>query len=221
MGESVAIPGLSGELVRVLSRRGVSLHFRKGQRLLTEGAPFSHVPLVQSGSVRLTKRDAAGRELVIGWLGPGHLVGLPGLFMSAPFLSAEAVEPVRAYGLKGDIILDRLRRDHGFSLWVMRYLASLLRDSRSAVFSSAVKFGRERVAEEVLRLAPAGARRASPAAFRLNRGELADRTGLAKETISRLLAGLVREGAIALEGANVRIVSRGRLTAIAGIEGPA
>jgi CRP-like cAMP-binding protein len=158
--------------------------------------------------------------LVIRVMQAGDLAAVPTIFTRTPHIvTAEAVSEVNALKVEQGALV-RIIEDHRAVMHaIVRYLSSLLRDAWEAGYSSSIRLGRERLAEQLvnrfqfLEGEPQGRRRQS---LKISRTELAEITGLAKETVSRLLMELVRSQAIAVEGRSVRILDMAQLRRLAG-----
>jgi CRP/FNR family transcriptional regulator, cyclic AMP receptor protein len=71
-------PGRAFDLQAFLSSAGVSrrvVEFRRKQRIFSQGDPAATVLYVQEGAVRLSVISAAGKEAVVGMMGPGDFFG--------------------------------------------------------------------------------------------------------------------------------------------------
>lgn len=64
------------EITGMLSCLGATLHsYSKGQLILSEGEPATHIGIVLSGSVQIMKEDYYGNRSLVGISGPGQLFG--------------------------------------------------------------------------------------------------------------------------------------------------
>ncbi len=62
-------------IARDLAAAAVSIRVGRGEVITRQGDPVSCLHLVSTGAVRLTSVSPAGREVVVGVLGPGDLFG--------------------------------------------------------------------------------------------------------------------------------------------------
>jgi len=86
-----------------LMQRFATKTFAPGEMLVSEGSESEGLFVVASGTVRVTKKDADGEELVLADLGPGDVVGEIGIVLRRPatasvhaLSSAVAMELTRA-----------------------------------------------------------------------------------------------------------------------------
>jgi len=203
-----------------LLKNVASTAFRKGERLAQEGEAFSKVYLICEGRVRLVKSDDQGRQILLTVLGPGDVVGLPPAYTGRTWMSsAEGMDSGLALAVDPDQFLKLLRLHAEACAWAFGYLSRLLKESWEAGFSGSTKFGRERLAELLLKkLEPHAAKGANhPDAYQpVSRTELAEITGFAKETVSRLLRELAQRGTISMHGRRIRISDLRALRKLAG-----
>jgi CRP/FNR family transcriptional regulator, cyclic AMP receptor protein len=87
------------DLDTFLSSAGVArkvVEFRRKQRIFSQGDPASQVLYIQEGAVRLSVISAAGKEAVVGMMGPGDFFG-EGCLAGQPVRmgSATALLPTR------------------------------------------------------------------------------------------------------------------------------
>ena len=180
---------------RELERRGGRRRFKAGSTLMHEGSPGAEVLMLLSGRVKASVTNADGREVVLGFQGPGDLVGELALIDDRPRSSTvEALEPVEALAVSAP-----------------DFRALLARPGvrRRAPAQSRPALSRRRPAPDRVRLradpgagrgAAARARRAPRRARRgCDRDHAADLPGGARR-LDRLLARGGREGARGLAG---------------------
>ncbi|APE32444.1 Crp/Fnr family transcriptional regulator [Halomonas aestuarii] len=176
---------------------------RRGARLVRQGAPFTSLYVVRSGSFKQVVVDAAHRELVTHFLLPSDVAGLDALgearhpssvvalessfVCELPFGSLEALGD-RFPALRGALYRSMsqvLERDQGMNC----LLSCASAETRMASFLLDMS---ERFA----------ARGYSPHGFQLamSRADIGSFLGVALETVSRLLGRLQRQGLISVEG---------------------
>src|SRR6185295_18318583 len=87
------------DLQAFLNSAGVArkvVEFRRNQRVFSQGDPANAVLYVQEGAIRLSVLSAAGKEAVVGMMGPGDFFG-EGCLAGQPLRmgSAAALVPTR------------------------------------------------------------------------------------------------------------------------------
>ena len=85
---------------RELEERAGRRRFKPGQSLTHQGGPGAEVLVLLSGRVKVSIDTADGREVVLTFAGPGHLIGEFAVIDSeARSGTTEALEPVEALAL--------------------------------------------------------------------------------------------------------------------------
>jgi CRP/FNR family nitrogen fixation transcriptional regulator len=184
---------------------------RRGQEFYAAGDPAQFCYRIVSGCVRTVGLDEDGRRQVAEFLLPGDLFGFDSL--DTHHLSAEALTDtvVVCYPRRA---VDALAEQHpGLARRLRDLTLRNLRRAHQKMFLLGRKSAGERVAAFLLemaeRTAPGseGARIALP----MTRADMADHLGLTIETVSRTMAQLCREGAIASCKAGIEIRDRAAL----------
>jgi CRP-like cAMP-binding protein len=193
---------------RELERRGGRRRFEAGAILMHEGAHADEVLLLLEGRIKVTV-TAEGREIVLGFQGPGELVGeLAVIDDSARSGSAEALEDVEALALSAHDFRALLERP-SFAVSLLRSVVARFRDAdrRRIEFASAQTIGR--VAARLIELAD---RHGDPVAdgvaitLPISQEELAGWTGSSREAVAKALATLRDLGAIRTERRRITVL---------------
>ena len=171
---------------RELEARAGRRRFKPGATLTHAGAPGSEVLILLSGRAKVSIDTEDGREVVLTFCGPGHLIGEFAVIDSeARSGTTEALEPIEALALSGPDFLALLEQRPGISLALLRNLVRRFRDAdRIRIeFASAQTLGR--VAARLMELAD---RHGEPAADG-DRDHAADLPGGARRLGGRLARG--------------------------------
>ncbi len=125
---------LPGARVKRAGRRTTGeaeLLIADGDEIVREGDAGDDMFIVQSGQVRISKRQANG-EVVLATLNKGDFFGEMSLLESLPReATAKAVGEVRLLVLSRGALLFRLRRDPTFALEMLNHLSSRLRTAQA------------------------------------------------------------------------------------------
>jgi CRP/FNR family cyclic AMP-dependent transcriptional regulator len=125
---------LPGARVKRAGRRATGeaeLLIADGDEIVREGDAGDDMFIVQSGQVRISKRQA-NREVVLATLNKGDFFGEMSLLESLPReATAKAVGEVRLLVLSRGGLLLRLRRDPTFALEMLSHLSSRLRTAQA------------------------------------------------------------------------------------------
>jgi CRP/FNR family transcriptional regulator, cyclic AMP receptor protein len=137
-------------------RRNVA-EYKKGARIFTQGDASKQVLYIKQGGVRLSVVNEAGKEAVIGILGPGDFFG-EGCMSGLPFRmsTATAITGASLLVIQKSEMIRALHRQHAFSDRFIFYMLSrnsrLEEDLTDQLFNSIEK----RLARALLLLARYG-----------------------------------------------------------------
>lgn len=192
-----------------LERRGGRRRFKSGSTLMHEESPGAEVMLLLRGRVKASVTNADGREVVLGFQGPGELVGeLAVIDDTARSSTVEALEEVEALAVSAPDFRALLGRP-GFAGVLLRSLAQRFRDAdrRRVEFASAQTLGR--VAARLLELADRHGESDGETiviTLPISQEELAGWTGSSREAVAKALATLRDLGAIRTERRRITVL---------------
>lgn len=183
-----------------LQALGVERRIAVGTRLFREGDGSAVVFALTRGHVKVVRTGEEGRETVLGFRGPGDLLGEVGAVNGGPrSASALALEPVTARVVPAPAFVDFLRSTPRASFALVRMLSVRLADADRARTEYGGSDVGVRLARRLLELAamgaeddPEGVRIALP----LTQDELAGWIGCSREAVARALSELRREGLV-------------------------
>jgi CRP/FNR family transcriptional regulator, cyclic AMP receptor protein len=200
-----AFAGLSdhamADLIQVMHLRS----FRKGSVLFAQGEEPHAIFFVESGRVKWHKVSEDGNEQILQVVERGQGVGLVALLDRLPYIAgALAVEDTVAWVLTVADFDRMVSRYPQLALMIMRQLGDGVRWLLEHVHSMTNRSASERVASVLIRKAemtPSGQR-----LIPLTHQEIAHLGGMARETVSRVLADFQRRGAVRLTRSAVVLV---------------
>jgi CRP-like cAMP-binding protein len=205
---------LPPDLVAQFVARGRAVRVRRGQVIIAEGAVTTDVYLVVSGLLQASVVSIGGRETIFRSIGPNELVGelaaidqqertATVVALKESVLSHLMAEQFRAY--LSDVPMA------GF--WMARQLTDRVRDLSARAFEMANLTVSGRLIAELLRLAlPAGADSQQGVISELpTHADLAARIGSNRESVTRELRGLTRQGLVCQSGRTLSIASLSKL----------
>jgi len=188
------LPGhVAADLVNVMHLRA----FRRGSVLFDQGEEPRAVFFVETGRVKWHKVSEDGNEQILQVAEPGQAVGLVALLDRKPYIAgATAVEDVSAWVLSLADFDRMVARHPVLALQVMQLLGDGVRWLLEHVHAMSHRNAHERVASVLIRKAEAAenGERVIP----LTHQEIAHLAGMARETVSRVLADFQRRGAVRL-----------------------
>lgn len=205
------IPVLSATGSARLQRHAMPFHATPSV-LRQEGDPCRAVTLLASGSLRVAKRRASGREITLYFVQPGSLCALEVLAVLAgtPY-AAEAVVEVAATGasIPAAAFRELVEAEPGLRAYLDRLV-----DSRMSLVLDLV--GDVALGRLESRLAAAVLQHAGPADVAMVTHErLAQELACAREAVSRALGGWERAGIVRLGRGSLTVLDADRLEAFA------
>jgi CRP/FNR family cyclic AMP-dependent transcriptional regulator len=200
---------------RELEARAGRRRFKPGAALTTEGSRGAEVLVLLSGRAKITVDTEDGRELVLGFCGPGRLIGeFSVLDRAARSSTIHALEPVEALALAAEDFLALLEQRPGISMALLRDLIRRFRDTdRIRIeFASAQTLGR--IAARLIELADQHGEPAHDGiaiTLPISQEELAGWAGCSRESTAKALQTLRELGAIRTERRRIVVLDEGEL----------
>ena len=180
-----------------------------------QGDPAKGLHVVVHGRVKVFKSSAQGRAQTLMMMGPGEPVGEVAALAGEPYpATAETLEPTETFYIPRDAFLDLIRNEPEVALRLLAALSARLRSFASLIEDLSLKGVTERVAVQLLSLAP-GCPGEQTVELDISKGELAAAVGTVPETLSRAFQQLTRAGAIETKGRRVVIKDRALLQRLA------
>jgi CRP/FNR family transcriptional regulator, cyclic AMP receptor protein len=222
-GSSV-FSALDGPAITALADAGVRKAWPGGAVLFQRGDAGEYLLAVITGKVRLSFSTPEGKELVLGHVGPGQVLGEFAVIDGQPrSADATALEPTSGILVQRDSFLRVVSARADLGLALARHLSLLLRATNYQMESIALYDLQARVARFIL----ASLRREHgpkiPAEARLSLGlnqtELAAVLGASRPKVNQVLQVLLGDGTLRRDGADL-ICVRTRLEDAAGLAAP-
>jgi CRP/FNR family transcriptional regulator len=214
-----AIPlfeGLSRAQYDALGRTAVRRSFRKGESIFSEGDQGSGFYVILSGRVKIFKVSAEGKEQILHLCGPGESFGEVSVFTGQGFpADAAAALPTAVLFFPRAAFTGLIGRDPALALNMLAQLSQRLRQFAGLIEDLSLKEVPGRLAKYLLYLSE---REGGAVELDVPKGQLASLLGTIPETLSRILARMNRRGLIRSRGAQITILDRPGLEAIA-VEG--
>jgi CRP/FNR family cyclic AMP-dependent transcriptional regulator len=199
-------------LGRAMTRR----NFSPGQLIVSAETPPELVCLTRTGTVRLFHREPDGRETTVDRLDSGHLFGVTGwLAADAGGLLAQAETSVEVCSVEGRTFFDVVSQWPPALLELALRLGVRVREGDEQLGRMTASGSRARLAEALHRLARHGSETQPGGGLRLRgvprHSELATEIGATRETVTRMLARLEKDGYIRRFGRQIVIPDLERL----------
>ena len=127
---------------------------RPGQAVLSEGQVPDSVVLIEAGTVKILSVTANGDEVILGFRGPGDLIGEQGLFDKSPrSATVVAVDPAEYLGIPATAFNRYLDEHPRVARLLIAMLSERLREAGRAQIAFAAADTVGRVAARLLELA--------------------------------------------------------------------
>ncbi|MCW5724393.1 MAG: Crp/Fnr family transcriptional regulator [Maricaulaceae bacterium] len=203
------LAALPVESTAALAARGAVRRLKTGEALFRQGDPGDSLALVENGLLRVAALCAAGREIVLDYVGPGGAVGELAVFDGAPRAAdVTAAEPSTVRLIPAAAVRAHLRADGAAALAALGQLAARLRRTNALVEALSGSGLEPRLARTLLRHADGGA-------LRMTQGDLAAAAGLSRENVNRQLRDWARRGLVETGRGRLRLLQTKALEAIA------
>jgi len=204
--------GLPGEQLKALSGISLQRTYEKGQLIFAEGDEGIGFYIVQSGRIRIFKiSPEGGKEQIIHIFGPGESFGEVAVFTNQgfpAFAEAEAQSVLLFFPRQEFVAL--IRHDPSLALNMMAVLSGRLQRFARLIEDLSLKEVPARLAAHLLYLGES-LQNADEIHLDIPKGKLAALLGTIPETLSRIMARMVRQGLIRLRGNRISILDRAGL----------
>ncbi|MEW5724477.1 MAG: Crp/Fnr family transcriptional regulator [Thermodesulfobacteriota bacterium] len=210
--------GLSPAQHRDLASISREQSYDRGEVIFAEGDKAEGLYVVSDGRVKIYKLSPEGKEQILHIFGPGEPIGEVAVFAGRGFPAyAEALEKSAALIFPRPALIDLIRRNPDLALSLIGVLSLRLRRFANLIEDLSLKEVPGRLAAYLLILSQrAGG--ADEIELDITKGQLAALLGTIPETLSRILARMVRQELIELAGRKIRIMDREALEDLAGAQ---
>jgi CRP/FNR family transcriptional regulator len=192
--------------------------FKRGQTIFAEGDEGIGFYVLISGKVKIFKLSPEGKEQIFHVFGPGEPFGEASVFAGERFPAhAETLEESRVFFFPRASFVELLKEDPSMALNMLAILSRRLRTFASLVEDLSLKEVPGRLAAYLLFMSDEKGR-ADELKLDIAKNQLASLLGTIPETLSRILARMVRQGLIQLDGPRIIIVDREGLEELAQAE---
>ena len=172
----------------------------KNALIVEEGLPGDYMYVVREGRVKVIKGSDEGREKIMDFLEEGDFFGEMSLLDRAPrSASVKTTEPVLLLALSRTAFLDLLSRSPSLALGAIQVLTQRLREADDQASSMSFQKVTERARglfERIAREEGDGPRLTPP----MTHQQIADMIGTSRETVTRAIKRLKRDGWLGQEG---------------------
>ncbi|MFO1311172.1 MAG: Crp/Fnr family transcriptional regulator [Burkholderiales bacterium] len=209
MSENHAPSGqpLRDEVMRQITASGIVRSYPKNTVLIAEGDVGDTLYIVLSGRVKVYASNAAGREVVLNFHGPGEYVGEMSLDGEPRSASVITVEPTSCAIVNRAQLRDFLAQNPDFAQHLIQTLIRRCRSATENVKSLALSDVYGRMVRLINALAVEHDGR-MVVEERLTQQDIADRVGASRDMIGKLMKDLVAGGYLVVEDRRITILKR-------------
>jgi CRP/FNR family cyclic AMP-dependent transcriptional regulator len=198
---------LTPETLRAIAATGVVRNYPKNAILINDGDVGDSLYIVLSGRVKVYASNAAGREVVIAFHGPGEYVGEMSLDGSPRSASVLTLEPTTCAIVARASFREFILAHPEFAMHLIERLIQRVRLTTENVKSLALSDVYGRLVKLLLTLAvEREGKWVVPE--KLTQQDIAERVGASRDMISRLLKDLVAGGYLDVRDRTITILKR-------------
>ena len=202
--------GLSETELNFLAQRAVARKFSAGELVFSEGDPCAGMYVVESGSIRIFKTSAGGREQVLSVDGPGGSVAELPVFDGGSYpASVSAVEDSTLLFIGKQDFQALCMAHPEVALKVLRVVGARLRKLVGIIEELSFTTVRHRLAAFLVRLAQREGTRVEggvEVTLPASNQELAAQIGTVRELVSRNLSRFQSEKFIRIDGRQIIVL---------------
>ncbi len=198
-----------GEAARgFLDSHAINMEYPRGNVLFREGEDAAAVFVVCSGKVKSSATSTEGRSAILRLSGPGDVLGMSAALSGTTYeITAEAVQPCRVRVLHARVLGQFLNEFPDASLGAARALAQDYRSAFEEIRRIALpETPAGRLSRLLLDWAEESKSAGTPLTMTLTHEELACMTSTTRETVTRTLSRLRKDGAIAIRGISLTVL---------------
>lgn len=198
---------LTEQTLREIAATGVVRNYPKNAILINEGEVGDSLYIVLSGRVKVFASNAAGREVVIAFHGPGEYVGEMSLDGSPRSASVMTTEPTTCTIVNRANFREFILAHPDFALHLVEKLIQRVRLTTANVKSLALEDVYGRVVKLLLTLA---VEREGTLIVpeKMTQQDIAERVGASRDMISRLFKDLVAGGYLSIQERQITILKK-------------
>lgn len=198
---------LTEQTLREIAATGVVRNYPKNAILINEGEVGDSLYIVLSGRVKVFASNAAGREVVIAFHGPGEYVGEMSLDGSPRSASVMTTEPTTCTIVNRANFREFILAHPDFALHLVEKLIQRVRLTTANVKSLALEDVYGRVVKLLLTLA-VEREGALIVPEKMTQQDIAERVGASRDMISRLFKDLVAGGYLSIQERQITILKK-------------
>lgn len=186
-----------------------TLKMKKGQQLFVEGEVATGIYFVNSGIVKVHKKWAADKEIIIRFAQQGDMLGIMGMGDNYDYpVSATVLESGSVCYIDLDFFESTLKVNSELTYRLLLFFAAELRESEKRMRNLAHMPVKGRIAQAFLNLKKQfGLNSEGFINIELTRQDLSSLAGATYETLFRMLNEMVKEELVTINGKLIKIIN--------------
>ena len=190
-----------------LSEIAIEQTLRPGEILFLEGDLPQYFYILVDGKIKAFVISSLGKEFILGFLGPGEIVGPVSIFRNKPSTgSMQALTPTKVLGFKKDEFISFIINHQKVSFELIKMLSGRVSEFSRRLGDIAGERVKQRVARILLMLSS----RLGPV-LPFTRQELGEMVGTTTETAIRVMCHLIFQGIISARRGKITITDENKL----------
>lgn len=199
---------LTADQIEELSCSKAQVHFKAGELLYKQGTPAHNVACLTTGKIKLYIEGFDNKNLIIGIVKPINYILGPGVYVdNRHYYSAMAIEDSTACMVDAELFKKFIRSNSDFADAFIKKVSELSIYNFNQIISLSQKQMPGRIADVILELSER-VYESNPFTTTLSRQDLADMSGMSKESAIRILKEFKDEGILSVEGNVFEILNK-------------
>lgn len=205
---------LKEDELELVNKDRFEVNFHKGETMFKQGGPLTHIACLTSGMAKVYIEGENGKNIILKILKPGEMVGGPGFQVdNRHHFSVSAINDAKACFIDIQAFESAVRNNSRFSLELLKHVNESTIRLYNKLQNLTQKQMHGRIADVLLYLANNIYINAKFETT-LSRQDLADMSGMTKESSIRILKDLKDDKLINFDGNNFHLLNPSQLAII-------
>lgn len=194
----------------------VDQQFKRGRLIFSEGDPGNGFYVIISGRVKIFKLSLDGKEQILHILGPGEPFAEVAVFTGSAYpANAMALEKSRIFFFPRAAFTKLIGSHPSLAMNMLATLSWRLKQFAHMIEDLSLKEVPGRLAAYIVLAAGRDDKGDDKVVLNISKSQLASYLGTIPETLSRIFSKMSKQGFITVNGAEITIVNKDRLEALA------
>lgn len=206
---------LNDEDMSYIKLKSIQKELKDNEIIFLEGDYGDYVYYIESGRINIFLISGEGKEKTLRIFGKGEVFGEMSIFDNLPrSASARTMSKTKLLIIPGKVILEMVKKNSNLSLNIIKELSRRMRVADLQIKDLLFKSSKERVIRSLLSLSVEFGTQTEKGIlinFKLTQQDIANITGLARETVSRIMSSLENGLLVIVGGKSILIPSLDKL----------